>query len=224
MAVGAVVRAYYSVDGVTWNSVFPSINNGTLYDCCYGNGVSIAAGNVGIYYSHDSDLSNWTKADTSGEIYGIAWVEAFNKFVAVGQKLWTSPNGINWTELLVFGSSSNSLRSVVFGNGICVACGYNGKIIYSRNGSDWYYTDSGTINSLGSVMFGGGCFLAVSSIGEMVYSADGINWNFNNLTEGANVTALYRGAYDVKSGMFNLLGNNNQLIKVFPNRYVIDTV
>ena len=74
------------------------------------------------------------------------------------------------------GGSKSQYNSMVVGNGIYVAVGNNGSIVYSLDGTVWNNTNSGTKNSLFGVTYGQGTFVAVGGNGTIIYSSDGRVW------------------------------------------------
>jgi Pectate lyase superfamily protein len=74
------------------------------------------------------------------------------------------------------GGSKSQYNAMVVGNGIYVAVGNNGSIVYSLDGQVWNNTTSGTKNSLFGVTYGQGTFVAVGGNGTILYSSDGRVW------------------------------------------------
>ena len=100
--------------------------------------------------------------------------------IGTGNRVMTSPDGINWTTRTSV--VDNSWRSVCYGNGLFVAVAINGvgnRVMTSPDGINWTIRTSAADNSWYSVCYGNGLFVAVaySGVGNRVMtSPDGINW------------------------------------------------
>jgi predicted RecA/RadA family phage recombinase len=105
-------------------------------------------------------------------------------FVAVantgaGNRVMTSPDGINWTSRIA--ASSNQWQSVCYGNGLFVAVANSGtnRVMTSPDGITWTSRTESVSNDWKSVCYGNGLFVAVSPDGtgdNVMTSSDGINW------------------------------------------------
>jgi hypothetical protein len=69
-----------------------------------------------------------------------------------------------------------ALSEVAYGNGVFVAVGAAGSILYSHDAIHWAAANSRTTDYFTLVSFGGGVFVAISSI-RIHWSSDGINWS-----------------------------------------------
>lgn len=120
-----------------------------------------------------------------------------------GNRVMTSPDGINWT-------SRNSAAdlfwlSVTYGNGLFVAVartisatGTNNRVMTSSDGINWTTRTSAADNDWVSVTYGNGLFVAVAANGgdsdatkatkRVMTSPDAITWT---LQTPANTTALW---------------------------------
>jgi hypothetical protein len=104
-------------------------------------------------------------------------------FVAVGQlgNVWSSPDGINWTQQI--SGTTTTLTSVCFGDGKFVACRTSNQIFQStNNGINWTITTlSSTFNkSWTSIAYGSGYYVAVAAGGGSMTSQDGTTWSLSN--------------------------------------------
>ena len=75
-----------------------------------------------------------------------------------------------------FSGTSQSLHGVAFGNGVYVAVGDNGTILYSTDTATWIPEVSGTTNRLNGVKYGNNGFVAVGDASAIFQSTDGITW------------------------------------------------
>ena len=89
--------------------------------------------------------------------------------------IWTSSDGVNWTDRSVPGVGGLSLG---YGNGMLVGVGGNGVIYRSTDlGQNWTTPASGTTQTLRSVAYGNGRFVVVGSGGTVLTSTDdGATW------------------------------------------------
>ena len=109
-------------------------------------------------------------------------------FVAVaryGNRVMTSPDGINWT--LSTGAADNEWFSVTWGGpapGLFVAVGRSGvgnRVMTSPDGITWTTRTSAADSGWTSVTWGPGLFVAVASNGQVMTSPDGTNWTLRSI-------------------------------------------
>ena len=131
--------------------------------------------------------------------------------------VFTSPDGVNWTQL----PGPPDVSTVTFGNGVFVgggsywgAPGYilNGVLYSSSDGTNW--TQRGSVGgaSFSGVAYGSGQFVALA--GPSVYtSPDGTNWVAHAVLAEASALAYgngqfigVNGANVVRSGLIGKLG------------------
>jgi hypothetical protein len=123
---------------------------------------------------------NWETATAVGDNDGWKAVAYGNGlFVAVGSsgdRVMTSPDGINWTAR----SGSGDWSSITYGNGLFVAVANSGtsnRVMTSPDGINWTLGTSVADNNWLSVTYGNGLFVAVGYSGNRVMtSPDGITW------------------------------------------------
>ena len=102
-------------------------------------------------------------------------------FVAMGDKILTSPDGITWTERTNPMTGFN-VRCVTYGNSIFVGCESSyGRIITSPDGINWTERNTpvstgGGSPALNSVCYASGLFVIVGYSGTILTSPDGIAW------------------------------------------------
>lgn len=84
-------------------------------------------------------------------------------FVAVGWKIFTSPDGLAWTERSV--DKQQWMGGVEYGNGVWLAVGGCGNVLSSEDGTHWVKAGNATedCGHLRELAFGNGSFLALGA-------------------------------------------------------------
>jgi hypothetical protein len=185
-----------SFDGTAWTTK-AIINNQTLTGVTYGGGRFIALGYRGSVLS-SPDAEIWSTTDLSfpeivnGYAYYVLNGAAYGDgiFVVVGNfqpvnsihgyheaRIFTSPNGMSWTQQNTGVDSAFTLSAVAYGNGIFVAVGTTGAaytsshsalIFSSPDGVSWTKRTitneiASTVFYLAGVTYGNGTFVAVGN-------------------------------------------------------------
>ena len=91
-----------------------------------------------------------------------------------------------------------------------VAVGFNGKIITSRDGSNWSERASGTNETLNDVVEKDGTIVAVGNNGTILYSYDAINWVSVNSSTNQNLNGVCSSM--VSKIKFLTVGNNGAVL------------
>lgn len=111
-----------------WTGV-PTGLSGTITDAAWSPVLStvVSVTTTGIFSA--TSLSSWTQRVSVTNMYGVAWCT--NQFVATGTagKIYTSPDGINWTAR-TSGTAAN-LYGVAEHNGVILVCGDGGVVVKS---------------------------------------------------------------------------------------------
>ena len=209
VAVGPMVNAQHSTDGITW--VQPE-GGPQLDGAAFGNGVFTAVSSQSNnYYSLDG--STWSVSDLlSGGIWGPAgWRDvAYGNgiFVAVGtyggsSRSAYSTDGITWPTMMgeYWGMPSSDVRSVAYGNGVFVAVGYYSDSAVSTDGITWTAGSMPGSNRWETIAYGNGNFVALSYDGQAASSTDGITWTARTMPSSPNWDAVTYG-----SGKFIAVG------------------
>src|SRR5215207_4134355 len=167
MVVGWGSLIMKSTGGFSWQQALslngpPGTGSGDhLFSAAYGNGMFVAGGYLNMHRVISPDGMNWTNTDSIGPqiLYGLTF--ANGRFVGVGRGIHsdttyiiTSIDGVNWTSPGVY-PTTNTLRSVAFGNGLYVAVGDLGTIVTSPDANAWTVRNSGTLNTLRAITFTG---------------------------------------------------------------------
>ncbi|MDD5472086.1 MAG: IPT/TIG domain-containing protein, partial [Sideroxydans sp.] len=176
-------------------------SSGTSYilnTVAFGNGVFVAGGN-GNTITTSTDGITWTSRSSASSampdanyfaVNNIAWSNALNLFVAVGDRvgtsgatlLATSPDGVSWTRRDWTNTLSVANLWDIVADSTRVTVVGEKTILVSTDGSSW---SSQTINNIGGmsltgVASSGAIRVAVgtynSSTGLMLVSTDGTTW------------------------------------------------
>lgn len=117
-------------------------------------------------------------------------------FVAVGNLISTSPDGINWTNRTPHGAIINS---IIYGGGKFIATTFGGSnlIMRSDDGIAWDSVDVTNLLSGGTmrdVSYGNGVYVVVlENSARVLVSSDGINWSTRNLPSNSRWVSIVFG-------------------------------
>jgi hypothetical protein len=139
----------------------------------------------------------WTERTPGTTSYLRAIAYGDGTFVAIGDTVLTSPDGVTWTDR----SSSKTdadLTAIACGEGTFVAVGGGGAVLTSPDGVTWTERSSGTDDYLTAIAYGDGTFVAIGRWGgTILISTDGVTWT--DRTPGpfvppADLTAIAYGS------------------------------
>jgi|GEM_PF-4032327 len=189
VASGSDNRAYYSSDGITWQSAtLPVITNWNSIS--YGEGTFVAVGIDCQYaaYSID-DGKTWTSSLLPSKSWWLSVAYGGGGFVAIAggtSEAAYSSDGVTWQSTSL--PQSPNWNDVAYGNGTFVVVAANTTVsAYSANGIDWDTAALPTSSKWARVTFGGDTFVAIASSGvSTAYSADGVNWQSSELPANAD--------------------------------------
>lgn len=143
-------------------------------------GVFVAVGYAGVRMVSRDGGKTWGDVKTSGgggDDSNLLRAVSFGNglFVAVGSKIWTSADAVNWTERT--NPAGQWMGGLEFGNGRFVAAGGVGKSIYSTNGTDWMAgKDRSSTEHVRSVAFGNGTWLGADDAFVWWSTSNGSDW------------------------------------------------
>jgi hypothetical protein len=123
----------YSTDGITWNRA--SIGTGSYKNVVFGQGKFLTINNTNYNMFESTNGINWQESNEanggnkvtvdgvqttgglgSGIINKIIYEN--NTFIAIGEKILTSSNGINWfTKASNYFATMGNMNSIAYGNG-----------------------------------------------------------------------------------------------------------
>jgi hypothetical protein len=204
-------RFLTSTDGINFTERnLPSIAGGfvrqstTTYNnvLAFGNGIFVAipVGGSEILTSNDGILWNIVTPTVKPNGFNITFGAGL--FVMVGDDFfnnifYTSPNGINWTERIMSGST-NILRDIIYENNSFLAVGQS-TFKTSSDGITW--SDVSINNNIvwQDVTYGNNLYVVVGGnpttsgrTDKCMTSTDGINWTERNMpVTGAWVSVSY---------------------------------
>lgn len=145
-----------------------------------GRSVFVAVGYSGVRYLSTDNGKTWGNKVTSGgsgDDGNLLRTVTYAKgvFVALGWKIWTSPDGITWTERNNPGKQW--FGGLEYGNSLFVAAGGTGQTIYSTDGIAWTSGKGTGGEAARSVGFGNGTFMAATDPGNWWSTTNGIDWS-----------------------------------------------
>ena len=201
-------QVMYSTDGISWSNVgVTGVPVRPWESVAYGGGKFVAiTGNFvngttdQVMYSTDG--GSWTGTN-SAEANG--WNDVTygdGKWVAVSSSgtnrvMYSTDDGISWSNVGVTGVETSSWSSTAFGNGTFVAVAGSGtnRVMYSTDGISWTAVAAAGNNNWTSVTYGDGKFVAVAldKTDRVMYSTDGISWTMATAQEVSRWEAVTYG-------------------------------
>ncbi len=203
VAVGDLATIQTSLDGLLWarevvpvprtNTVLLGVGGTTNLLLAVGNAGNVLLSRAGLtnltitnYVGTNIIVTNvtfdtlgliWTNLPpfTTNSLQGIAVTNG--QFVVCGDlgKIFTSPDGTNWTPRAT--PTTNFLSSVAIGPNACVAVGKNGTLLRAGpDAANWASVSLGTTNWLYRVRWLNGQFVVVGQNGVIYTSPDATNW------------------------------------------------
>ncbi len=187
----------------------------------YEEGIFVTVGDAGTILT-SSDGMTWIRRNsgTARNLKGVTYGNGI--FIAVGEAILTSPDGIIWTEPNpTHYSPPYDLKAVAYGNGYFVAVGYD-WILVSADGVAWInrlVIDN--FFELAGVAYGNGTFIVVGMGGEfglsrvILTSSDGLIWT--KRWGGAYITGVF-----YENGLF--IGTGYGVFLISPDGVAYETI
>jgi len=205
-----------SPDGLVWTSrtvpprEYPW-NDYPWIDVTYGSNrfVAISRGALTMSSLDGRDWSVQTSVQTSGNFQLRAITYGGGKFVAVGNTIIYSADGLTWSQTNV---AQAGFAGIAYGNGLFVIAGPDGRILTSTNGVNWTSNTVAGQPYFHTLTFGNGLFVAAAGntgpydTQSIHYSADGITWSAGSMPLGYRVE---RVAF--ASGVFLGIGDSGMI-------------
>ena len=173
-----------------------------------------------------SDAVNWKlQFGTAYDLYSVTYSETLGLFVVVGgfgemvSVIFTSPDGITWTERYSNSENAQQFDSVTYSEtlGLFVAVGglNTGIVFTSPDGITWTERTSEIRYPLMSVTYSEtlGLFVAVGAYKIILTSPDGITWT--ERTQISTYWNLYSVTYSESLGLFVAVGQNGNSIGIY---------
>jgi len=153
-------------------------------------------------FTGDSNIErNWSSVTYGNGLY----VAVANS--GTGNRVMTSPDGINWTSRT--SATDNSWSSITYGNGLFVAVSSTGttaRVMTSSNGITWAIRTASSNNNWSGVTYGNGQFVAVANTGAtnlVMTSPDGITWTGRSAAAASEWKSITYG-----NGLYVAVANN----------------
>ncbi len=151
-----------------------------------GTPTIVAVGYAGLRVASYDKGKTWTNkemlssvaADDHDNLRAVAYGNGV--FVAVGHKLFTSPDGASWTRRSHPKDDQQWLGGVAFGNGRFVATGGYGYSAWSTDGIEWHEGGAIGTEASRSIAFGNGEFRSQTDPGNWYRSTDGVKWTLES--------------------------------------------
>jgi hypothetical protein len=147
-----------------------------------GTAAVVAVGYAGLRVTSYDRARSWTNkrtlsdtaADDPNNLRGVTYGAGL--FVAVGHKIFTSPDGETWTQRQHPKNDAQWLGDVKYGNGRFVATGGYGYSAWSSDGITWREGGSIGTEASRSLAFGNGEFRTQTDPGNWYRSTNGESW------------------------------------------------
>lgn len=167
VAVGRDGVIYSSPDAISWTKrVSGTIND--LNGVVWNGSLFVAVGNEGTILA-STDGVNWN-LQQSGEdrdFKDVTWNNG--QFVAVGWEIYTSPNGVTWSQQ---SSEASFAYSVSFNDGQYIVGDLYGDMFTSQDGINWTTRETQISQSVLGLTWNGSQFVAVGRKGTIAMSND----------------------------------------------------
>jgi len=121
-------------------------------------------------------------------------------FVAVGEGIATSPDGLTWTNRNI--TPQYPLNRVIYANGKFTAIGNLGVLYNSTTGTSWTNNKFTSSNTINSITFANGYYIATIDGGSIIYSSNGVSWTGKYINSSDTyITSSYIGGRFVVGGV-----------------------
>ena len=212
IAVGTGGTILTSSTGTNWTLHDPIDSVAYTYaGIAFGNNTFVIVSGRNVYTSLDNGVS-WTKQHLSDFINVIEVYFENDQFIATtdGEKIFTSPDGMIWTELPLPAYSFH-FTAVCFGQGKYVASNLDGVTYTSPDAVTWTFVKA-IGDDIYGMAYGNGLFVAVGGIqGELssIYtSTNAVTWTKQEETFPEYLSnVIYTGT------KFAAIGGNGMIVE-----------
>ncbi|HKJ91276.1 MAG TPA: hypothetical protein VJ960_09115, partial [Oceanipulchritudo sp.] len=195
MAVGRQGGVAISTNGTDWDLPLAEVDRGAVGDLAYHDGTHLAtSANSIVYISNDTEA--WLPAYTIPEERQSAGLEHFlGKFTLITNrgKAYTSPDGLDWTEVTGPGAFPNRTR--IIDDRLWVV-GRSGFVAWTDDLETWTEVTAGD-GDLNDIARGPEGFVAAGRTGTLLWSTDGVDWDPVGIeeTRSLNTAVYFAGQY-----------------------------
>ncbi|MCP5107818.1 MAG: hypothetical protein GY950_30805 [bacterium] len=164
---GKVLR---STDGIQWKKVSGRSGDRRL---TFGNGWFMGTASSGRVY-RSKDGAHWAPIKVGTHIVAIHYDGYSSTWLAVGSKIFTSSNGVNWTQQLDLTSYGIKamLYSITSTPSSIIAAGENGLMFNSEDGVTWRKGNSGSMRYFFGMAYGKNIVVGVGNGGRITGRPD----------------------------------------------------
>ena len=216
VAVGHSNYILTSSDGISWEERSYSSGGPHWGDIAYSEKINtfVIVGSQGeISTSSDGIIWNPQISPTNTSIKFVYYFEKSEQFVAIGNGVWYSPDGISWTDRLD-NTLPNTTNSITYAKSLGLYLAIGEKVLTSPDGNDWQIVVPALPYTMNDVSYSNelNMFVAINTSGVILISQDIENWELFELgitIELANV--LYSDLYNT----FIITGNNGAIFNSF---------
>ena len=211
VAVGE--KVFFSLDGITWKEEDLGVSlvdvvfsaNDSLFYALDENG-DVWKIRIIAYIGDGSSTDMGSFGDDSDFVLDMR--HDGSQFVAVGNKIWTSPDAVTWTERETPSETVVSVEKDEDGGLIWVAVGLAGTIYRSiDDGVNWVAVTSGTTEDLNCIAWTGHHtgysnrdFVVVGKNGTVLKSPDGASWTTMNFPSNTELLAVVHNPWHSAGG------------------------
>lgn len=187
--------------------------------------IFVAVGYLGVRVISRDLGKTWVNLVTSGSgppaddnnlLRGVAIANGL--VVAAGWKIWTSPDGVNWTERM--NPSGQWTGGLQYGNSLFVGAGGSGTSIYSSDGISWNAGKDRKGEAARTVAFGNGMFIAATDPNNWWTTSNGNDWSVQSSGHGSNQVMWCKDHFSEAAACTDPLGRNQGRTAFGENVYV----
>lgn len=216
VAVGHSNYILTSSDGISWEERSYSSGGPHWSGIAYSEKINtfVIVGSQGeISTSFDGVIWNSQISPTNTSIKFVYYFEKSEQFIAIGNGVWYSLDGISWTDRLD-NTLPKSTNSITYAKSLGLYLAMGEKVLTSPDGNDWQIVVSSLPYTMNDVSYSNelNMFVAINTSGVILISQDIENWELFELgisIELANV--LYSDLYNT----FIIAGSNGAIFNSF---------
>lgn len=178
--------------------------NGSTLVTILQNGNTYYSTNNGSSWTQAAAVSGMTTGTFSTFVNGLFFVGGYGSNLG---RLYSSSDGINWTERDVSGVSSVTINGITHGLGTYVVWASDANLKVSTDLVNWTNVSIPAAMPAGGVAFGNGAFVAVITGNAYIRSTNGTTWSSLNFPTGGPLTDTPSNSVAFGNGIFLAVGN-----------------